>query len=398
MSVQTFLASFRGVPFISESSTTDGGRKTVTHEYPDQKERYVEDLGGKMKKFSIQGLITDTNNFDYYLKRTAFITALEMKGTGILTHPYYGIITVACVSFAILEENTRLGVAKFSLNFEETTNNIFPKFFGESLSGLNDLANNIIGLIGAGLITGVVSGNRNISDTAFKLISLSTLIKGSLPAATSVPSSIDQEQSNYLNDELITFNQNVYQYAQDSTSMFPAILTLLDDYNSTANTPDYAFNINKKLFAYGNNDKTILADTIYLRQRTINRATLNSSVRAIMLCYMYVVAAEITYTDNEQLNSYISILESLYLQLTINNNLDPNILAQLETLRTRTTIYLASLQISQVTTITVAQTPLTKLLYNYYESFDNENEIIALNNLLNPSVIFGTTKVVEVAA
>ena len=37
--------SFRDAPFHIQDTTVDGGRKTVTHEYPDSNGRFVEDLG-----------------------------------------------------------------------------------------------------------------------------------------------------------------------------------------------------------------------------------------------------------------------------------------------------------------------------------------------------------------
>jgi prophage DNA circulation protein len=51
------IASFKGVEFHYQDSTIDGGRKTVTHEYPDSRIRYVEDLGQLEKTFSITAII-----------------------------------------------------------------------------------------------------------------------------------------------------------------------------------------------------------------------------------------------------------------------------------------------------------------------------------------------------
>ena len=42
---ELFPCSFRGIPFLIERHTTKSGRKTVTHEFPNSDNRFVEDLG-----------------------------------------------------------------------------------------------------------------------------------------------------------------------------------------------------------------------------------------------------------------------------------------------------------------------------------------------------------------
>ena len=47
------LAQFRNIKFNYQDSSVDGGRKTVTHEFPDTNNRYVEDLGKLEKVFTL---------------------------------------------------------------------------------------------------------------------------------------------------------------------------------------------------------------------------------------------------------------------------------------------------------------------------------------------------------
>ena len=72
-------ASFRGVPFLFDSHEVGGGRKIVTHEYPNKTQRFVEDLGGLLKVFRIRGTVTGVN---YTNTKNALITALETPGIG----------------------------------------------------------------------------------------------------------------------------------------------------------------------------------------------------------------------------------------------------------------------------------------------------------------------------
>ena len=43
-------ASFRGVPFGVTADESEGGRRTVTHEFPQRETPYVEDLGGAPRR------------------------------------------------------------------------------------------------------------------------------------------------------------------------------------------------------------------------------------------------------------------------------------------------------------------------------------------------------------
>ena len=50
-------ASFRGVPFGVTADESEGGRRTVTHEFPQRETPYVEDLGGAPRRFTVQAFV-----------------------------------------------------------------------------------------------------------------------------------------------------------------------------------------------------------------------------------------------------------------------------------------------------------------------------------------------------
>ena len=51
------LGSFRGAEFHMQDVSTEGGIKTVTHEYPGSDNRYVEELGIFQEKFIVRLII-----------------------------------------------------------------------------------------------------------------------------------------------------------------------------------------------------------------------------------------------------------------------------------------------------------------------------------------------------
>lgn len=111
-------ATFRGVPFFTDTNERSGGRRTVTHEFPFSEDPdYTEDLGQKGRAFTIEGYVLGN---DYEAARDRLITALETPGPGELNHAQYGVRTVAVDSFRTRETRTDGGICTFSIDFVET--------------------------------------------------------------------------------------------------------------------------------------------------------------------------------------------------------------------------------------------------------------------------------------
>jgi prophage DNA circulation protein len=111
-------ASFRGVPFNVDTAERQGGRRGVTHEYPFRDEPFREDLGRQVRKFTVEGHVIGP---DYLTTKQRLINALESpSGPGELVHPYYGTRHVAVSGFRVRESAADGGLARFSIEFEET--------------------------------------------------------------------------------------------------------------------------------------------------------------------------------------------------------------------------------------------------------------------------------------
>ena len=115
--------SFRGVPFFVESHEFSGGRRKVDHEFPERNVSRTEDLGRKIRDFSIECFVLGD---DYFDKRDALLDALEQEGPGELIHPYLGRKNVQ-VGPISLSETVREGrIARFTIDFTETGEAQFP--------------------------------------------------------------------------------------------------------------------------------------------------------------------------------------------------------------------------------------------------------------------------------
>jgi prophage DNA circulation protein len=111
-------ASFRGVPFLVESSERSGGRRVQVHEFPLRDDPFAEDLGRKARTFRIDGYVIGD---DYLTKRDALQVALEdVAGPGELVDPFHGVKRAMCVGLTVRSTRAEGGIAMFAIEFTET--------------------------------------------------------------------------------------------------------------------------------------------------------------------------------------------------------------------------------------------------------------------------------------
>lgn len=108
--------SFRGASFRTSDHERSGGRRVVTHEMPGRDEPVVEDLGRRMRQFSINCHAIGT---DYRTQRDALIDALEAEGPGLLVHPWHGRMMVSVLEYTSTESTQDGGMVSFGITFGE---------------------------------------------------------------------------------------------------------------------------------------------------------------------------------------------------------------------------------------------------------------------------------------
>lgn len=383
---ELFFASFRGIPFLMDSHTMEYGRKVVKHEYPNKKYVYVEDMGQKLRTFQVEAITTGN---DYIIDRDALITALNIQGMGILTHPFLGALNVVVLNYTLSEAPRDLGEARFSITFQEANINIFPLASPSNSATINDLVNQLQSYALGALVTVFTTGfKHNITYNASKCEDLSTQTSTNI----STSKTIDQNTLNNFNNKNDAFLANRFALVQNSTDLGNATYDLLDTYNDLSTDAEDQYNLNANIFYFGENDAFLNINTGEMIERKIDFLAINSQVNAIVLANMYRNATQISFLDDVQLNKISSDLEEKYQYLNANNNLTQDALTKFEEIRLQTINYFNALliNISKVLSATLNfSIPLTVLLYGYYEDFAYENEIIALNNIYDPSVITG---------
>lgn len=115
--------SFRGVPFLIDSADSDFGRRLVAHEFPQQENPFVEDLGRRARKFVVECYVLGDS---YLTARDLLLAALEKKGPGPLVHPYFGRIEVNVDSVKVRDSSTETRIARFQITFIEAGTTVLP--------------------------------------------------------------------------------------------------------------------------------------------------------------------------------------------------------------------------------------------------------------------------------
>ncbi|QPC44009.1 DNA circularization N-terminal domain-containing protein [Kaustia mangrovi] len=163
-------ASFRGAGFHVDADEFAGGRKAVKHEYPQRDFAYVEDLGRKGRSFPIDGYVIGP---DYLGPLNALISALEGEGPGTLVHPYHGERTVAVTGFRVRHTRDEGGMARISIDFEETSEaGLFPSISGSLVSAVRSAAGSSLLSVASSFVAGYVTDDV----PQFALDSLMTMI------------------------------------------------------------------------------------------------------------------------------------------------------------------------------------------------------------------------------
>ena len=110
-------ASYRGAPFLVESTSDEGGPRNVIHEFPGRQFAYAEPSGNFPDRFAVEGHLIGP---DFEAQLATLEAALRQRGPGKLVHPHRGTKLVALDGPYRVQRNTReLGMVRVTLPFCE---------------------------------------------------------------------------------------------------------------------------------------------------------------------------------------------------------------------------------------------------------------------------------------
>lgn len=127
-------ASYKGVPFEAVSTSDTFGRRGAEYEYPLGEDTAYKDLGRKIRKYKVEGRIVSGV---HGLVSNAMTLAVETPGPGLLVHPIFGPVMVACTSLTVgIEYIEKKRYTKLEFEFVEANASMAPFSIGFAVSAI----------------------------------------------------------------------------------------------------------------------------------------------------------------------------------------------------------------------------------------------------------------------
>lgn len=137
-------ASFKGVSFVAEESTSEHGRRGAEGEFPFGESTAYADLGRKIRRYTIKGRF---QNNAHIASSSLLIAACESPGPGLLIHPTRGAVLVACTKLSVSDDPlNEQGISHLDLEFVEANEVATGLSVGLSIFGL--AVNVLYGVLG----------------------------------------------------------------------------------------------------------------------------------------------------------------------------------------------------------------------------------------------------------
>jgi prophage DNA circulation protein len=383
-------ASFRDVPFCVVVSDFSGGPHQVTHELVGQDTPFIESTGKIPKSFAIDAFILGD---DYLETKKRLIDALDQDGPGLLSHPYYGRVTVKSHPYRIVEtvDNGRMAI----LNLQFTLYQELPK--------PSKIADNTARL------TSASSSAFTAISAAFAAVFNTANIAGHVvdAAVNKVYSAINairdaKQQAAKFADYKYLMDDIAFQAASLVAEPVLLVENLISaiTYNFGAGTDGNPFNLVARisdfwelqgLFEYGDADVLPDNSTVSGAIERANQEAMRKAIQQATATAAVRVCIDLEYTSYEDAMALqvvvLDALEVMAAEVT-----DDALYVALEELRT-SLVYdmeVKAAALPRVQRFTPLVTTNSLLLaHQLYGSIDREQDIVDRNRLRNPAVIGG---------
>ena len=378
-------ASFRGVPFLWKTVSTDAGRKIAEYEYPLSNRRGFEDLGILNDTFKVAAIIGSEN---YVENRDRFIKALKTEGLGKLFHPTLGAFDVYALPYTLTESQSELNKATFSVTFKVGQPRITPKVTENFAPAINVQSTNILDAMEVSLSKLLVQSQfpANLNAAAEKVLNIHDLFADATRTITGNPDLISS-----FARQLQSFNTNRFNLVRNPTALGAAMNGLFVSSNDLAQTPIDRFNLSKKFFNFSPDQKFIPPITTEAIERNANNQLLNDAVNVAGLGQAYRNVPQLDIFDEQDVSETETALNDQYDLIKESKTLNNDALNAVNENRNLIRRFLEQAEDSvfKIISINTKRTTVAVLAYQYYGSTELTDRIIALNQIKDPAFIEG---------
>ncbi len=380
-------ASFRGVAFHVQTEDGSFGRRTVTHEYPKKDKPYIEDLGRRVRSFSIEAIIIGP---DYFGPRDALINACEEKGAGTLVHPYYGEMQVTLTEpCRVSQSSEQGGMCRVSLSFTEAGDYTYPAQTADTERRVGDQAavTNAAGAAGFDKTFTVDNMPAFVRDGAATSLT-DALTRISSAGRFSFSDAIGQSDFNALITGALSGVQSLLNVpANLSQSIFGAVSSL----RQLAPNARDAFSALVSLFNFGSNHRPIVGTTPVRLVQIGNEAALVEIVQTAAVSNAAIALTNVMFSNATEATAIRDQVVVALESIAVNTRNDA-LFSAVQDLRA---IVVRDVQIRsnnlarQVNYVPPRTMPACVLAYQLYADVNREPEILALNRIVHPGFVPG---------
>lgn len=395
-------ASYKSAHFLVTDTSVSGGRIVATKKFIGTDRQQVEDLGLKLRSFTLNGTIASRrdaigNEIQTYREvREALLSALESDGTGVLVHPFYGeIYNVKATTYNLSERTTLLGDASIDIQFEIS-----------NADGRPEPEENTLASIETQLDSLVVAVNFDIADN----FSVTGAFPGNIAAAIDKANGfVDKvkDSTKFLSvaaAELDKFAYQVSEFAANVVDLVSAPQQFADSITGMMNTvkglstsATGIFDTFSQMFDFGENDASINLTTPSLIERKKNDDTVNAATQALALAYAYLSSSEIAFANTDEIGSVEGITDAQYQKLANSPLVDVSVIEALTDLREASQAFFSEQRDlrPRVVTINTNATSTRLLAFSNYGSSELGPNLARLNRLNQSAYVEGDVKILS---
>ncbi len=383
--------SLNGITCYLQSTTCNGGRKTVSNEYPYRDLRYIQDLGGLERKFTINVITDDSEGFE---DKKKFLKMLDEGGQLEMSHPDYGDLKVFCLTYTAENDYIgEVGLTRISLNLEVASLNIFPltakkkgflarlksAILGKNEEKFNKAWKTVKKVKGT-----FDNGVKTINSVARKMNQIAKKIQGAGNDFGKFTSS--------LNNLALSAKQLVQSPALLVANLKANFNNLTTAYSTAKDVFNIAKDIAKLNFNNVNMDSNSQQITNYVNSSAMdsNSQQITNYIvsSAMATCYEQVVL--IDYKTTDEIDIAIKELEIAFKNMPSTIDKEVYDLLNQARIESMNTLNALAISLPSLNKISINNPiSLTNLCYSLYGNLDLLETISKLNKIIDPTAISG---------
>lgn len=394
-STRIFEGYYKGVPISLASAGIAGGRKVSVKQFPSRDTQTVEDLGLRPRAYSLDIVVNDKADQNYFAYRDRLLAALETKAPGELIHPLYGRIEdVVAVSFSLNESFGEFGASVITVQFEVNDNTGVPQSSGSAVTQLG-VANEVVqAAVGADIAERFTVSSRYPTNFGSAVDKVNAIIETARASTSFIGETADT--LNQFSAEIGQLSANVNSLVTDPLALSQALLGLTESVNGLYASVDATLDTFTGFFGFGDDDTPIPQDTAGRIEQKENNDILNGGLVASSLGYAYVAAAQVEYQTTREIDAVAETLDIQFAAI-MEDGSSQDVKDAITDMRVQVLAVLdeTRLNTNQIITVETLPTSARLLAFAYYGSDELGQTIAELNEIDDVSFVSGEVEILS---